>query len=222
MPPKDGSVPMTREQFDGIARRTGLAYARKGYRSDRAIAYAELLGDALDSGDNPAFDREEFVGVVLESYWSALPMPQAGFTLVELMITTLVIGILLAIGVPTLLGAVHRSQDRRAQASVVQAVKVSRVYESSSAFALSFATMTASDLTAIEPSLSYGPGPSDGPRSVSFAASPDGAHVGIAVLADGGTCWLADVDANNTVGYGSASSGSCDGSRALGVSDSSW
>jgi type IV pilus assembly protein PilA len=44
--------------------------------------------------------------------------PEEGFTLVELMIVVLIVGILLAIAVPTFLGARARAQDRAAQSDL--------------------------------------------------------------------------------------------------------
>ena len=74
-----------------------------------------------------------------------------GFTLIELMVVVLIIAILIAIPIPTFLGARQRAQDRAAQSNVRNAFTAEKTfYTDGQAY-----TSLASDLTAIEPSLSY-------------------------------------------------------------------
>jgi type IV pilus assembly protein PilA len=74
-----------------------------------------------------------------------------GFTLIELMVVVLIIAILIAIAIPTFLGARQRAQDRAAQSNVRNAFTAEKTYYTDK----QAYTQTASDLTAIEPSLTY-------------------------------------------------------------------
>src|SRR5205085_5957963 len=76
---------------------------------------------------------------------------EEGFTLIELMVVVLIIAILIAIAIPTFLGARQRAQDRTAQSNARNALTAEKTfYTDSQAY-----TEQASDMTAIEPSLTY-------------------------------------------------------------------
>ena len=53
---------------------------------------------------------------------------EEGFTLIELMVVVLIIAILLAIAIPTFLGARERAQDRAAQSNLRNALTAEKVY----------------------------------------------------------------------------------------------
>lgn len=76
---------------------------------------------------------------------------EGGFTLIELMVVVLIIAILIAIAIPTFLGARTRAQDRQAQSNLRNAFAAEKVvYTDDQAY-----TATPATLTAVEPSLNY-------------------------------------------------------------------
>jgi type IV pilus assembly protein PilA len=95
---------------------------------------------------------------------------EEGFTLIELMVVVLIIAILIAIAIPTFLGARTRAQDRQAQSNLRNAFAAEKVvYTDDQAY-----TATPASLTAIEPSLSYVAG-----TGVTAAANPKTVYVDV-------------------------------------------
>src|SRR5687767_11783022 len=79
-----------------------------------------------------------------------------GFTLIELMVVVLIIAILLAIAIPTFLGARERAQDRAAQSNLRNALTAEKVYYTDNQqYIVAAATGPIKD---IEPSLTFAAG----------------------------------------------------------------
>src|SRR5437870_6248222 len=76
---------------------------------------------------------------------------EEGFTLIELMVVVLIIAILIAIAIPTFLGARQRAQDKQAQSNIRNALTTEKTYYvDNQAY-----TATVASLSAIENSLDF-------------------------------------------------------------------
>jgi type IV pilus assembly protein PilA len=105
-----------------------------------------------------------------------------GFTLIELMVVVMIIGILIAILVPTFLGAARRANDRARQSDIRNALTAEKVYYGDSqAFIDNSTAANVATLTGIESALVWDPA-STSPRvlnvvtgvsSVGVATAPD-------------------------------------------------
>lgn len=79
-----------------------------------------------------------------------------GFTLIELMIVVLIVAILIAIGIPTFLGARTKGQDRAAQVELRQGLLTAKsYYTDNESFAAATQAATETAYEALEPTLDF-------------------------------------------------------------------
>jgi type IV pilus assembly protein PilA len=117
---------------------------------------------------------------------------ERGFTLIELMIVVLIIGVLVTVALPTFLGTRTRAYDRAAQADVRNAFAAEKAYYTDN---LTYTTNPAT-MTAIEAAISYLAGDTPLTTGVVYLDwDPLPNTVYISAMSESGTCWyLREID----------------------------
>ena len=144
-----------------------------------------------------------------------------GFTLIEVMVVVLVIGILLAVGVPTYLGARERAQDQAARSTLRAGQTTAAVVYVDNG---TYRDANVRNLRAAEPGFIWR-GSNSASRDqdeISVAATRDGTEWGAATRSDSGECFFIRLRSDGSTLYGNSSSRPCTGSSALGVTDREW
>lgn len=143
-----------------------------------------------------------------------------GFTLIELMVVVLIIAILLAIAIPTFLGAQNKAKDRSAQSSVRNTLTAAKTIFSDNG---DYTDADKAALILVEPAFTFlngaagGDGDSTGPKEVSVYA-PDANTFYATALSDTGKCYyIRDVvGAGGGTGFATVDAGAaaCTGADA--------
>ena len=147
-----------------------------------------------------------------------LDRDEKGFTLIELMVVVLIIAILIAIAIPTFLGARKKAYDRSAQSSLRNAyTNAKSLYTDTQ----DYTTATVSALTTAEPSLTFAAAgtASTGPKNVSvYTQNAD--KIVLKALSKSGTCFVLSDDVAAAVSY--SSSDDCSAGTAGTVTANTW
>lgn len=121
-----------------------------------------------------------------------------GFTLIELMIVVLIVAILIAIGIPTFLGARTKGQDRAAQVDLRQGLLTAKsYYTDNESFVAADQAATVTAYEALEPTLDMDVIANADKDTVGLLATAD--NILFAKQSSSGTFWgIAETESGGT------------------------
>ena len=124
-----------------------------------------------------------------------------GFTLIELMVVVLIIAILLAIAIPTFLGAQDRARDRGAQSDLRNGITAAKTLATDEAglFMVGATPISATDLDATEPSLTFGA--TADTDTISVTTDANGADILLVTESESGTFYGIAATSQGAVTY---------------------
>jgi type IV pilus assembly protein PilA len=144
---------------------------------------------------------------------------EQGFTLIELMVVVMILGILLVMGLPTYIGVKSRFQDRAAQTDLRNSVLAARILYTDNAVFTNANEAPVTGLVSIVPNMCYvaggtasvstgAPACASGVGSGSISVASTATQFSAARLSNSTTCFVI-VDATSGTKYGTTSSANC-------------
>jgi type IV pilus assembly protein PilA len=185
---------------------TGCGWARgpederlydRGHTDENSLRLTGLQADVI-RGSNYLAERYSPMSDLPERFRARRPrfeeVGEEGFTLIELLVVLLIIGILLAIAIPTFLSVTKTANNTAAQANLQTALTGADTYYTSSnqTYAGLYGGTTTSSITAIDTGLTYVSGSaSTKSNSISINALGSAGWVVLAAWAPGTKdCWV--------------------------------
>ena len=123
-----------------------------------------------------------------------------GFTLVEVMVVVIVIGLLIAIGIPTFLGARDRASDSAAKARATHALKTQKVAASDASQRFRSASELASEDTSLK-ALPLNDGVEPSVLGAVYVKEPSGDLVTLVARSSTGKCFWTRASKTGTTEY---------------------